>query len=138
MAVGLDGIMNVWKVSVKGGAIPPHNFEPAPQMLAGTQRNRISEIRIVRKNIALARTWDQKDHFIRIDPNTEDGDELSASEFRQNLAISLDLARTSAIRINEFSLVKLWMEGRDKPPQGLVEFFGRRPIGKNSHSTLAR
>jgi WD40 repeat protein len=116
VAVGLDGQLTVWKVIVMGGPVPPHFFQPAEGMLASRQRNRISEIRIVRENAALVRTWDQRDRILRIDPVAEEGSIPQGSVFQDRLAESLDLAKVSAFRLTQFSPVALWTGGSEEVP----------------------
>jgi WD40 repeat protein len=124
VAVGLDGRVSVWKVSVKGAAMPPNRRqlpEMASSMLVAPQANRISEIRITHDNSALVRTWDQDDEVVTIDSAQPETPFPADTELANRLAASLDLARTSAFRLTEFSMEKLWSWEDNELPSGLKD-----------------
>jgi WD40 repeat protein len=137
VAVGLDGRVTLWNVMARGAPVPPYGFRPSGAMLAATQRNRISEIRVTRDNVAFVRTWDQRDRFLKIDPAVKEGAAPSEAEFQDRLAASLDLARTSAFRVGEFSQAKLWVAGGGTLPESTPDGPSADP-GKVKTTALSR
>ena len=121
VAASLDGRVSVWKVSVKGAAMPFNRRQPPEMAMTVPQPNRISEIRITHDNSALVRTWDQEDHVVTIDKMQPKTPFPSDTEFGNRLAASLDLARTSAFRLTKFSLEKLWSQEANELPSAVKD-----------------
>ena len=117
---GLDGLMTIWTFSPAGTPIPPHQFSPSPQMLAATQRNSISEIRIVGENAAWIHTWDQQQRRFRLHQDKDETAEMDTVQLRDRLVESLDLAKVSAFRISELSPITLWANGTTNLPTELI------------------
>jgi WD40 repeat protein len=118
VSVGLDGRATIWRIVVKGAVIPPHRNQPLGIMLTAHQRNRITDVRIVRDNGALVSTWDQQDPIVKLDPKAQEGALPNQEEFKDRLAMSLDLARASIFHPSEFSLSGLWWgEEREIPSE---------------------
>lgn len=105
---GADGRLVIWRVEPTGVAVPAHGFVPSPQMLAATQRNSISDIRVIDEQAAIVSTWDQRQRVLRLRRAPKGSRPLTEGQMSVRLIESLDLARTSTFKVQAFSHAKLW------------------------------
>jgi WD40 repeat protein len=115
VSVASDGIVKIWRVAVSGEIVPASSFTPAGVMLTPTQRNRITDLRVLEENLVAAMTASGDQQLLTIHP-AGPKPEMDPAKARDKYAVSLDLARSTAFRMFSLPPSSAWLFGEEPGP----------------------